>query len=166
VAVDRPCDPANFVDGETLNAPRLPVGPSEEAGGRKKSNREPRQDKHDCCFPQIDAPDRRHFHRTRSGSIARIKPANKISNRPDYLSVRADNGMDHSKAKPSFMPGAVGGCGCVKAGWPADFVSAPIASLVTVGDCQACRVARPVPLDLVGRIIRLRINNVHKRSMG
>jgi hypothetical protein len=80
--------------------------------------------------------------------------------------VRADSGIDHSNANPSFTPGATGGCGCINAGWPADFVSAPITSLVKVGDCQARRVARPVPLDLVGRIIRLRINNVHKRSMG
>ena len=46
--------------------------------------------------------------------------------------------------------------------WPADFISAPIANFVTAGACQMRRVARPGPLDLVGRIVRLRINHVLK----
>jgi hypothetical protein len=48
----------------------------------------------------------------------------------------------------------------------ADFVSVPIANFVTAGGSQAHRVPRVVLLDLIGRIVRLRNNHVHKPFMG
>jgi hypothetical protein len=75
--------------------------------------------------------------------------------------VRADSGIDHSKENPSFIAGALGGCGCPELGWSevsdpalrplsrADFVSVPIANFVMAGGSQGPRA----PLGLIGRII-------------
>jgi hypothetical protein len=88
-----------------------------------------------------------------------------------YFSKRADSGNAHSKANPSFVAGAAGGCGAV---WlePGDcaalrcddFVSRPIASTVSAGGCQGRRFA--VPSDFVGCIACPRNNHACKRSMG
>jgi hypothetical protein len=78
--------------------------------------------------------------------------------------VRADNGIDISNENPSLVPGGVGACGLTSAE-PAvfDLDWVPMASFFTAGVCQA---RREVPLELIGRIIRLQNNHVHKRSMG
>jgi hypothetical protein len=88
-----------------------------------------------------------------------------------YLSKRADNGNAHSRAKPSFVAGAAGGCGsvglepddCVALRWD-DLVSRPIASTVSAGGCHGRRFA--VPSDFVGCIACPRNNRACKRSMG
>ena len=81
----------------------------------------------------------------------------------NLYSARADSGNDHSNEKPNFVAGVAGGCGWAflvvaePASAPsipcstADFVSVPIASLVTVGAIQG----RPRPgndlSDFIGR---------------
>ena len=77
----------------------------------------------------------------------------------NYLSMREDSGNAHSKENPSFVAGAVGGCGSV---WLEpddgaalrfdDFVSRPIASTVSAGGCHGRRFIAPVPSDFVGCI--------------
>ena len=88
-----------------------------------------------------------------------------------YFSRRADSGNAHSKANPSLVAGAAGGCGSV---WLEpddcaalrcdDFVSRPIASTVSAGGCQGRRFA--LPSDFVGCIACPRNNRACKRSMG
>jgi len=79
-----------------------------------------------------------------------------------YCSVRADNGIDISNENPSLVAGAVGAGGLASAEPEIlDRDRVPIASFFTAGVRQA---RREVSLELIGRIIRLQ--NVHKRSMG
>jgi hypothetical protein len=72
-------------------------------------------------------------------------------------SMRAERGNAISKEKPSFVAGVAGGCGSVN--FPmacppvrADFVLSRMATVVTVGDFQARRVASTVPRDNFARM--------------
>src|SRR5262245_51116827 len=66
-----------------------------------------------------------------------------IQRRQFYCSLREDIGKAISNAKPSFVAGGDGGCGSVRpALFPlsgVDFVSAPMATLVTTGGSQVSR---------------------------
>jgi hypothetical protein len=86
----------------------------------------------------------------------RRPPVIRCNNRPFY-SMRAERGNAISKENPSFVAGVAGGCGSVNfpMGCPlvrADFVLSRMATVVTVGGCQARRVPRTVVRDIFGRM--------------
>jgi hypothetical protein len=76
--------------------------------------------------------------------------------------VRAESGNAISRENPSLVEGAAGGSGWVNSGWvPRDnFVSVPIAKVVTTGRFQVRRDPRMVLLAPIGRIVGLRNNQV------
>src|SRR5262249_3437603 len=70
-----------------------------------------------------------------------------IQRRLVYCSLREDIGKAISNAKPSFVDGGDGSCGSARPVLLTDFVSAPMATLVTTGGSQGLlrlSLVRPV----------------------